>query len=407
MRRNFFIILFILGFLWRLFLSEPLITDNFYDMASYSRMAKEILSGQMTTDCCDHNVGYGAWLSVVYKIFGIDNFQAVRIAQIILDLLSAWLIYLSAIKLLGKKSALYSLILYIMNPFTSSYTGLRLAEVVSIFIVSLIAYIITRNKIFSDIKLWFILGAVLGLFLFTRASSFYLIMAFLLIVNILYYLRKRNFDFTFFVILGFIIASSYTIMTNYKHYRLFSLTPPFNIGSSGLYVNFFNDRYPELLVEKDNVNGEFARILLEYHTTYYTDLSHFKNKYNGLFWERLKTDWQLFFRNTARNMVWIWDKYHLGYYYDQYYPADSFPLRVVNIFSLILFFIGMLCFVRQVRRKVMQNPLFIFTILIFASITFLFTLISNESRHSLYFYPLIYLWGGKGIEKITDLFHFA
>jgi hypothetical protein len=121
-------------------------------------------------------------------------------------------------------------------------------------------------------------------------------------------------------------------------------------------------------------------------------------KYSKLFREKLKYMWPTYFRYVGRSIIWIWDKYHLFVYKDPFYPADTLLLRILNIILLGLNAIGIVNFIR--RNGFFKSPPFIFSLLLMGTITFIFTLINNESRLSMPYYPLAIFWAGYGLSKI-------
>lgn len=456
------IVFLLIGFLYRWYFASISETKVIYDVASYTRMAHEILNGQITTDCCDQNVGYGMFLAVIYKIFGMDNLRAVQLVQIIMDLVTAGLIYLTVYSLIedkrgsnktffgdvrgthssakslypsslneallpkvdldqkvGQKQgfktprnaypsplfspSLWVFILYIINPFTASYVGLRMPETWTIFMMAVIAFILTRKSFYKKEYWWFLLGLLLGLLLFARMAMSVAVFAFIVFSAILFFKRFFRVYFLVIVLSGFLIGSSYTLISDFYNFHKISLTPPYSLGLSQLYYNFYRDRYPELFVDFPKVNATFWALQLETHRTYYTDIPSLKNKYQALFWQKVKGEWPLLIRNTVRNIFWLWDKDHLSYYTDPYYPADVWPLRIINLFSIGFFVFGIISFIGKKGKEVLKNPLFIFTLINILNITFLFSLVSNETRHSIYFYGLLYLWAGYGVSMVGIL----
>ena len=393
------IILFIIGFILRLYLSSLGFGEVIYDTASYHRMAREILHGKLTADCCDHNPGYSVFLAGVYGLFGSENILALRIVQVLLDLITGVLIYLTAKSLFGVRTATFGLGLYMINPFTSSYTGLRLSEILALFLVSVIAFFLSRKDYSNNVKWWMPTGVALGLFLLVKQSTQFLIYIFLFSCSILVFKKMKRF-FLYFVIIGFLIGSTYSLLSNWHNFRKISVVPPYSVNQGILYWNFYNDRYPELLSELDKVNPVFWDLQLELHRTYYTNIPEYRKKYFNLFLQKMRSDWPVYIRNITRNMTWIWDKNHLAYYTDPFYPQDSRPLQIINFLSLALSFFGLGVYILREKLNAIRNPLFLFTIIIYLTITFIFTLASNETRHSLFAYSLVYLWAGFGVDWV-------
>ncbi|MBI3955017.1 glycosyltransferase family 39 protein, partial [Candidatus Gottesmanbacteria bacterium] len=361
----------------------------------------EFLKGGAVADCCNKGLGYSAFLAVIYFIFGPSNLAAVKLLQNVLDLTTAVLIYLTAAKFFSRKAALISMLFYLINPFTSAYTGILLSETLTLFYIVLIAFLVTRSSFRHNVTLWFLCGIVSGLLVFTRITFIYFIFVFVIYLSSR---LKSNLKLMMYFMLmfafGFLVAVSYPIYANYAKFKAISITPPYNIYAGGLYLNFYNDRYAELFRDFDSVNPQFTQIFQEYNDASLEEISQLRKKFQTLFWEKFKNEWPLFIRNIVRNIFWMWDKYILYPYEDPFYPKDTFFLRWFNIGSIALYFMGVICYIKKSRKESFNNPLLVFTVLLFFYMTFTFTLVSNESRHSLPFYGLIYLWVGYGMESI-------
>lgn len=394
-----------LGFVYRIYLSSLAQSQPIFDMSAYHKYATAIAAGNLVTDCCLWNVGYSAFLGTIYKLFGSDNINAVRTAQSIIDVSTAFLIYLIAVEKLGKKSAFFSFLLYLTNPLTSSYTGLRLGEIITIFYITLLTYIVTRKTFRKNFLLWLITGIILGLLLFTKQSLFYFVIALTFTIGFLILKRLNKFLFIIISFAGIIIASSYTLSANYKNFKKISLVPPYNNAWTQLYTSFYYSHWPEI----DSDYGEFKSLSqgyiqpwTEYKNATLVQKLELEEKNKKLFLRKLQKDWLLFIGNTTRNIIWIWDKTHLYYYHDPFYPQDKLIIRVMNILWLVLFIIGFTAYIKKNSGKIMNQELFLITILLFLYVTFFFTLVNNEQRLSLYFYPFIFLFGGLGITHIID-----
>ena len=401
------IILLFLGFLFRLFLASLTYDGLTYDVGYYVILAKRILAGELVADCCGKNAGYPFFLAIVGFIFGIDNLWALRIIQIITDLITAIIIFILARRIFeNQKAAFISFILYLFNPFTSAYTGLRLPETVSIFLVTLTLVIITAKSFTKNFFLWFALGAILGVTLFIRLQFYYFVFIMIFMLSFLYFRRGKRIYFIFFTLLSFFIFSLYSIPANYFTYQKIRLTPPYNRAWSLLYMNFYDYEYPELFIEEKNIHPELKKIMQEYFSASLTrnerEVEELNDKYRMLFWKKLKTTSVNFLINYNKNILRIWDKTHMAAYIDPYYPADKWILRAVNVTSLLLFLTGIYGYIRKQKGKIINSPLIMYTLLFFLYITFLFPLLTNESRHSLIYYSLIYFWAGYGFLLIYN-----
>ncbi len=394
-------ILFILGFFFRLFLAFNAYDTLVFDAKGYADVAIDFVSGKLPIDCCAKNMGYGAFLAALYALFGVENLTAVRLVHIALDLVSALLLYQTAKKLFNQKAALFSFIIYLFNPFAAAFTGLILAETISIFLVSLLLYILSRSAFRTNVFLWFTFGVTAGLLLFARHSFYYFLFVFLAILGIgvvREFGAYRGGKLVALLLVGFLLASSYSLIVNAKTFGKPSLVPPYNLTYEIIYLNFYRWKYPE--VEFKGELPEYGQVVQSYWNTPIEGKAAHSEKYKQLLLRRLPGEWPTFLSNIAMNVVWLWDKDHLYTYVDKFYPADQWPMRILNIALIGMWGIGVIREIKEKRKKILREPVFLFSMLLFFYIASLFPLLSNESRHTLVYYPILSLWAGNGLEQL-------
>jgi len=406
----FIISFFILSFFLRLVLSASNETRVIFDMETNKNHALELIRCEIPTDCCIKNIGYSLFLSGIYLIFGPDNLQAVRIIQIILDLLTAVLIYFIVKRIVNQKVGLISMVMYLINPFSSSFTGLQLAEVLTIHLVVLTAYILSLPSWQDKFFIWWLGGLLLGLTAFVRHQFFHFSVIWLILVFLIWGKHKFRKLFIILTISGYLLGIIYVPIANYINYGKFKFVPVYNgAWGVGLYTNFHRDyRWGEIQSDlNDKPNPIAWQIFAEY---YYaekegrlSDILEYEKKYRHLFFETLPIKWNIYLINTLRNIIWLWDKDHISEYIDIYYPKDRIPLRIYNSICLGLFFVGIIHFGIKHSRKIFYQPVWIFSIVLFFYMTGLFSMISNISRQTLAFYGLIMLWAGYGLSIIIDV----
>ncbi len=81
--------------------------------------------------------GYPLFLAILFKAFGMDNYNAVRHVQMLIDLGSCLLIAGFVLDHVCKRAALWALWLSALCPFTADYTAVPLTETNSIFCIAL------------------------------------------------------------------------------------------------------------------------------------------------------------------------------------------------------------------------------------------------------------------------------
>lgn len=398
----------ILGILLRLYFLLHAIDNLVFDSMTYAKLAEKIQFFPFFVDCCDKNSGYPLFLLINKLLFGENYLICIKIIQIILDLLTAFIVYLTAKEIFGRKVAIYSFAIYLLNPFVASFSVMVLPETLTLFLVAAATYIISQSLFKGSKLLWLIWGITLGLIVFLRLSLFYLSILMAILFFILLFKRFNKVYFLIFAFLGFTIASSYTLIGNFKRFGVINYITPYNASTINLYLNFFNSkRFPELLSEYP-LDPNYLSVVNEFYYNYDSgwmpmQVANMREKYTALFWKRFQSDWPFFLAITIQNMLFMWDKKHLFTYTDPFYPDDKIPLRIINLFLIILFFIAIQYYLFKDMRKSIKNPLFIFTAAFFLYITFFYSLVTNETRHSIIFYGLLSLWAGYGISIVFDI----
>ena len=81
--------------------------------------------------------GYPAFLAVVFAIFGIDNFRAVLLIQVLFDLATCFLVADMARRVLSPRAAKLAFVMAALCPFLANYAGAALTETLEIFFSAL------------------------------------------------------------------------------------------------------------------------------------------------------------------------------------------------------------------------------------------------------------------------------
>ncbi len=88
--------------------------------------------------------GYPIFLALCFRLFGMEHYTAVMIAQVAIDLLGCLILAALAGRLFGGRAALVVLWLAALCPFTSNYTATPLTETLSLFCITLAFYALER-----------------------------------------------------------------------------------------------------------------------------------------------------------------------------------------------------------------------------------------------------------------------
>ena len=81
--------------------------------------------------------GYPAFLAAIFAIFGIDNFRAVLVIQVLFDLATCFLIADAARRLFSGRAAKAAFLLAAICPFLANYAAAALTETLEIFFTAL------------------------------------------------------------------------------------------------------------------------------------------------------------------------------------------------------------------------------------------------------------------------------
>jgi len=153
LRRNksFFLTFFLLGLLLRwYFLHWHFLFEG--DSLIYGDLAKNwILSGiygladsGQVTPVDIRMPGYPAFLAACFGLFGIEHYGAVVRVQVVIDLITCFVIAAAARRLWSDSAAKIAFVLAALCPFTANYTATPLPETLSIFAAAVALFFATH-----------------------------------------------------------------------------------------------------------------------------------------------------------------------------------------------------------------------------------------------------------------------
>ena len=89
--------------------------------------------------------GYPAFLAAVFWLFGIDNFRAVLLIQVLFDLATCFLVADMALRLFSERAAKAAFLLFAACPFLANYAAAALTETLEIFFTALASDLVLRG----------------------------------------------------------------------------------------------------------------------------------------------------------------------------------------------------------------------------------------------------------------------
>jgi 4-amino-4-deoxy-L-arabinose transferase-like glycosyltransferase len=123
--------------------------------------------------------GYPAFLAIVFAIFGIENFRAVLLIQVLFDLGTCFLISDLANRLISPRAAKAAFLLAALCPFLANYAATALTETLEIFFTALALDLAVRGlladvddlRIPSQWRLWLGCGLSIGAAILLRPDG--------------------------------------------------------------------------------------------------------------------------------------------------------------------------------------------------------------------------------------------
>ncbi|HEX6466153.1 MAG TPA: glycosyltransferase family 39 protein [Terriglobales bacterium] len=127
--------------------------------------------------------GYPAFLVAMFKLFGVEHYTAVLRVQLVIDLVTCFLVAEAARRMASERAARMAFILATLCPFTASYCATPLTETISIFFVAgaLLAAVCALEQP-QRLRCWLAAGIALGASILLRPDGGILLGALLLYV---------------------------------------------------------------------------------------------------------------------------------------------------------------------------------------------------------------------------------
>lgn len=396
--------LFVIGVIYRLGFVHLFPQPFVFDQWDYDDMAKDMIAQKEYQTISPYHAfrtaGYPFILAATYYFFGKDNQLAWMSLQAILDTLVAIFIFLIARKVFTHQTpAWIALFIYLFNPFTSAYVGLRLTEITSIFLmvlVFLLTFIFFKTKNLTIIVLS---GFILGFLPQVRPSFTFYCVAFL--IFLLYKIKKFfwNNKLIYLVVsllflILFSIPFAYNVWRNLTYFHRFSISTVDNV--------FIKEFYISLLKEKEygsSISPEENLLHQEYSIT--ENKGEMDKKYWHLAVVKIKQNPQNFLITRLRKMWYIWEKHHIFVYYNTENPFSVFIVYWSNIGLLVAAVLGYFSLIREnINLKKKYKWFTFFTGFLFVYFSIIHTLTHASERFSIPAYPFVFLFASYGIWKI-------
>jgi len=222
---------------------------------------------------------------------------------------------------------------------------------------------------------------------------------FILLVAVLHIIYKKKQSLSvIFLLFGFFLTLIYPVISNRKYYHTFSPLPvvPF------VYLDFLHslkitrwpEIYTELLTEAPvEVTSEHAKSLAETREEFMEKI----RPRMAAAYDDISKDIPSFFRSRARNIFLFWDKSHLYYYEDPFYPLDRPFIRTGNVLFLLISLLGMMRIVRNKEKSANEKKVLCFILTLLIYFTLPLSLLVPEERITLPVYAILTLFTPAGL----------
>lgn len=370
---------------------------------------------------------YPIFLAIIYLFFG-RSFFTVAIIQIILDILTCFLVYRLAEITLNQKVAKIALLITIFNPFLAVYTPSIMRETLMAFLVTLSAFVLISALKYKKIFYWFFSGSCMGFSVLCRQDL--VIFPFFLSIIILFVFRTqwramaKNIFWLFF---GLILVLTHWA---YRNYCVTGVITPTTYGGDlgqALYLgtvqgardkdadfikNYLNSPKTRELFGKINRRTEFREFKKAQDGLIKIAISNIKSNPFGFILLRVKNYPKFWvgihpeqFRslNTSKIRMFSFDLKELKLYMRE--DIRQIFLLLIKYFFLILsitYFITSLVGI-WINKYFFKSVLVLFCILFYYAIVF-FPVVTT-TRYSIPVVPILMIFSASGILYIYKRFN--
>ena len=397
----FVLLLFAAGIWYRWHLASLFPHVPIADENAYIAIARDMKSQFLVAECCSRGFVYPAFLSVLMRIFGESWMQWMTIFQSIMDSAVGVFLFFISKRLFGRQTwAFLTLILYIVNPLTATYTGLILTEVPALFLLTFFLWLFIQKD--RPVRQFFC-GTVLGFFVFTRLMFFYWGVAFFVVFLVLRIFQHRNvFRSILPIFAGTILVTAYPSIANFVTYGTISPVPVISTVTYDFFLSLRVKRLPAIV---DEFNREALPVLLaqeNYSVDFFNREEYDKamKKYAGKFIPEILNNPGPFLLSRLQNQRIFWNKSNLYFYADPFYPADRPFVEAGNFLFLVLGFWGIMLAFGKGTKTGPQKDILVVTVLLVVYLLGVLNLRIPEERFTLPVYPILFLYvplGGSSV----------
>mgnify|MGYP001557899505 CR=1 FL=1 len=407
MKKEWFFIIAVLvvGVLFRLWFIGLAPQPFGWDQYEYEMYASKIFSHPwMMASHSYRSYPYPLLLALFYKVVGFGNHQAVFFLQAVMDSFVGLMIYVILRNgLKNKVAARIGFFLYAINPFTTGYVGVLLAEVMTGFFIAgtvLLGLMFVKkpNPIHG-----ILFGLFAGLAAETRNAAF--LWAAIPIGLAFSFARPRLAKLS--IVLGVLLTLLYPLYVNWRDYKELNMTTVDDFYAKEFFQGALIKKLPPFTY---SYPIESVRMWMEYYSEYDPGRTTqarraMAKKYYGMALAIMKDDPIDYMKTRFYKMFYVWQKENVFFYTEPNFENHRMATYWGNALLLLLAAFGLLFWPRLQLQKVKPFRFDFVRWSIIGTIlygTLAFSVTHAEYRLTIPFYPLLILPASVGI---TALYH--
>ncbi len=343
-------------------------------------------------------------VAVWFKLFGVGNAMAWKFMQVLGDVLIAFLVYLTAKDVFGRKlPATIAFILYCASPFVAVYAGMMLTEVSSVFCIVLFIFLWHRYFLTKKI-LYLVSGVFFMSYLSEIRPVYFYFMVGLFVVTLLLMLKMRVSWYKWIpIIVAFILPISYAIAGNYVMFgRISPLVVDGGFSRQLVGSEYMEGRAPHPI---DRPGGFPDRVVaMQWALGWPYDGAHRDSMANDELKEGIaiaRKDPMHFLRERLNKAWYIWEKQYL-FIFTEAPQAIETAVSITNLLLILFAVLGITYFgTRPMQWH--QRIIWLTCIAIILYTTVAHMVSDGEERYSLPAYPILFIFAGYALSIIKDL----
>jgi len=402
----FLILAFIGGVLFRLWFISLSPQPFGWDQYEYEMYALKIFNHPwMMASHSYRSYPYPLLLALFYNVVGFGNHQAVFFLQAVMDSFVGLMIYvILRYGMKNKSTAGIGFLLYTINPFTSGYVGVLLAEVLTGFFIAgtvLLGLLFVKKP---GIGSGVLFGLFAGLAAETRNAAF--LWAAIPIGLAFSFTRPCLAKLGIF--LGVLLTVLYPLYVNWRDYRELNVTTVDDFYAKEFFQGALIKKLPPFTYVYP---PESVRMWMEYYSEYDPGRTTqtrqaMAKKYYGMAWAIMKADPVDYIKVRFYKMWYVWQKENVFFYKEPGFENHRMVTYWGNAILLLFAFIGLFFWPKLQKLQPQKVKPFRFDFVRWSIIgtvlygTLAFSVTHAEYRLTIPFYPLVILASSVGIAAI-------